>query len=285
MIRLLMLAFVAFFLATAGIGAAETRNPEVLRVALLPDEDASTIIQDNAGLEAHLEAQLGKEVELIVTVDYATMISAMVNKHIDLGYFGPLSYCMAALRADIEPFAAKLKKGSTTYQAVVIGNVAAGVDSIAKIKGKRVAYGDPASTSSHLIPKSMIMAEGIRPDDHYKEEFTGAHDAVARTVALGHAQAGGLSKPIFESLVAKGTVDSAKVQVLAESAPFPQYPWAMQSDLEPALKQQIRQAFYSLQDKAVLKPLKAEGFAPIDDDAYDVVRELARLLDMDLSKP
>jgi phosphonate transport system substrate-binding protein len=210
------------------------------------------------------------------------MIGAMVNKHIDLGYFGPLSYCMAGNRAEIEPFAAKKKKGSTTYHSVVIANTAAGINSLADISGKKVAYGDPAFTSSHLIPKSILMAAGLKPEESYTEEFVGAHDAVARLVSLGHAQAGGLSKPIFESPVAKGTIDGDKVKVLQVSKPFPQYPWAMQKDLDSALKEQIRQAFYQLDDKAVLKPLKAEGFAPITNADYDVVRDLARLLDLKL---
>jgi phosphonate transport system substrate-binding protein len=59
----------------------------------------------------------------------------------------------------------------------------------------------------------------------------------------------------------------------------------MQSDLADELKRRIKQAFYELHEADVLGPLKAEGFAPIDDQDYDSIRELARLLDLDLSKP
>jgi phosphonate transport system substrate-binding protein len=93
---------------------------------------------------------------------------------------------------------------------------------------------------------------------------------------------GGLSKPIFEGLVAKGTIDGDSVKVLQVSKPFPQYPWAMQNDLDGELKDKIRKAFYALDDQAVLKKLKAESFAPISDSDYDVVRDLARLLDLKL---
>lgn len=59
---------------------------------------------------------------------------------------------MAKSKSDIEAFAAIVKKGSATYQGVVIGNVATGVTTLADIKGKDMAFGDPASTSSHWYP-------------------------------------------------------------------------------------------------------------------------------------
>ena len=49
--------------------AAQPSNPARLRVALLPDENASTIIQNAAPLKAYLEKALGKEIELVVTTD------------------------------------------------------------------------------------------------------------------------------------------------------------------------------------------------------------------------
>ena len=145
----------AFSLGTA-VQAAES-DPDTLRVALLPDEDAATIIKQNKGLKDYLESTLGKKVKLVVTTDYSSMIEAMRFGRLELGYFGPLSYTLAKSKADIEPFAARMKKGSTTYHAVLIGNTAAGVVSIADVKGKQVAYGDIASTSSHLIPKKMWL--------------------------------------------------------------------------------------------------------------------------------
>jgi phosphonate transport system substrate-binding protein len=260
------------------------RNPDVLKVALLPDESPSTIIKDNEALKQYLSGRLEKPVELIVTTDYSSMIEAVRHGRIDVAYFGPLSYCLAKSKCDIEPFAAKLQHGATTYESVVVANVEAGIETLADMKGRQVAYGDKASTSSHLIPKSMLAAEGLLAGRDYEEVFVGNHDAVLMNVARGNAQAGGLSKPIFESLIERRFVQPEQVKVIGESKSFPQYPWAMQADLAGDLKQRIKQAFYELDDPAVLEPLKAEGFAPIGDGDYDSIRELAKLLDLDLTK-
>ncbi len=271
--------------AVCSIGHASSNpDPETLKVALLPDENASTVIKNNKPLEIYLEKELGKKIELVVTTDYSSMIEAMRHGRIDMAYFGPMSYVLAKQKSDIEPFAAMKQKGSTTYQSVLIANTGAGIAKISDIVNKNVAYGDKASTSSHLIPKSILAENGLKAGENYREHFAGAHDAVAMAVQNGHAQAGGLSKPIFESLVQRGLVDPNKVKVLAESKPYPQYPWTMRSNLKPELKEKIRAAFLNLKDPEVLKPFKADGFGPISDKDYDVVRSLGTLLKLDLSK-
>lgn len=277
MLKKLLMAFAVLFM-TANAAQAADANPDTLRVALLPDEDAATIIKDNQALKDHLEKALGKKVKLVVTTDYSSMIEAMRFGRLELGYFGPLSYTLAKSKSDIEAFAARLKKGSSTYKSVVIVNKTAGIKTFADIKGTDVAYGDTASTSSHLIPKSILRSNGLTEGKDYKEHFLGAHDAVAVAVQAGNAKAGGLSKPIFESLVNKGIISLDKVMVLQESAPFPQYPWTMRSDLDPALKDKIRDAFLNLKDKKILKPFKADGFAAISDADYNVVRDLQKSL-------
>ncbi|MEO0946845.1 MAG: phosphate/phosphite/phosphonate ABC transporter substrate-binding protein [Cyanobacteria bacterium J06641_5] len=261
---------------------ATAENPAKLVVALLPDENAATIIQDNQEFESYLEAVLGKDVELFVSTDYSSMIEAAAKERIDLAYFGPLSYVLAKTKGEIEAFAARERNGAVTYTSLIIGNAEAGIDSIAKIKGNTVAFGDPASTSSRLIPQLVLANGELNPQDDYEFVFLGAHDAVAVAVQNGHAQAGGLSRPIFDALVEKGTIDTSKVVVIEESAPIPQYPWTMRSSLDPELKAQIRAAFYELEDESVLKPFKAERFAPIEDGDYNIIRRSAEILGLDL---
>lgn len=279
-----LLALLGALTIALGAHAAPNPDPQTLKVALLPDENASTVIKNNQPLKDYLESTLGKKVELIVTTDYSSMIEAMRFGRIDLAYFGPLSYVLARQKSEIEPFVALKANGSTTYQSVIIANTSAGITRVEDIKGRNMAFGDKASTSSHLIPKSVLAEKKLDAGRDYQEHFVGSHDAVAMAVQNGHAQAGGLSRPIFESLVERKIIDPAKVAVLEYSKPFPQYPWTMRSNLNPELKEKIRAAFLNLKDPAVLKPFKAEGFDVITDKHYDVVRNLGPLLKIDLSK-
>jgi len=270
---------------TLGKAAAQqAQHPSKLRVALLPDENASTLIQNAQPLKKYLEGVLKKDIELIVTTDYSSMIEAMRFGRIEIAYFGPLSYVLAKSKAPgIEPFAVGVTKGSPTYKSVIVARAGGQVASLADIKGKTMGYGDVASTSSHLIPRALLARNGLLGDTDYKFVYLGAHDAVARAVQAGQVSAGGLSQDIFQVLLAKGTIDGNRVIVLAESDPIPNYPIVMQGTLDPDLKAAIKSAFLALKDAEVLKTFRAEAFAATDDRAYDILRETAKILNLDLS--
>ncbi len=264
---------------------AQSKDPERLRVALLPDENTATIIQNAQPLKVHLEKALGKSIELIVTTDYSSMIEAMRFGRIEVAYFGPFSYVLAKSKApEIEPFAVGIERGSPTYNSVIIAQKDGPVKSIADIKGKPFAFGDQASTSSHLAPRAHLQQKGLEGDKDYKVVHLGTHDSVARSVQAGQVPAGALSKPILDSLIARKSVDADKIVELEMTAPIPNYPLVMQGNLAPALKNAIRAAFLDLKDPTILKTFRADGFAPTDDKAYDVLRETARVLQLDLAK-
>ena len=147
-----------------------------------------------------------------------------------------------------------------------------------------MAYGDQASTSSHLIPKSILQENGLTAKTNYEEHFVGSHDAVAVNVANGNADAGGLSEVIFNSLLSRGLIDKADIKVIGYSKDYPQYPWAMRSNLNNDLKQKIKVTFINLDNAEVLKSFKAEGFAAVTDSDYDVIRDMGSLLKIDLAK-
>jgi phosphonate transport system substrate-binding protein len=107
---------------------------------------------------------------------------------------------------------------------------------------------------------------------------------VARAVQNGQVPAGALSKAIFETLIARKVVDESKLKVIATSDPIPNYPMVMQGNLDPALKDAIRKAFIELKDADILKAFRVQGFAPTDDKAYDVLRDAAKILQLDLTK-
>ncbi len=265
---------------------AQGRDPSTLRVALLPDENAATLIQNAQPLKAYLERTLNKKIEIIVTTDYSSMIEAMRFGRIEVAYFGPFSYVLAKSRAPaIEPFAVGVERGAPTYNSVLIANAAGDVKALADIKGKPFAFGDQASTSSHLAPRAYLLKTAqLDGEKDYKPVFLGTHDAVARAVQAGQVPAGALSKPILDSLIAKKIIDPSKIVQIGLSDPIPNYPIVMQGNLTPALKESVRGAFLDMKDKEVLKSFRVEGFVATDDKSYDVLRDTATVLKLDLGK-
>lgn len=265
---------------------AQGKDPSRLRVALLPDENAASIIQNAQPLKRYLEQTLKKDVEITVTTDYSSMIEAMRFGRIEVAYFGPFSYVLAKSKAPtIEPFAVGVERGSPTYQSVLIATAGGPVKTLADVRGKPFGFGDQASTSSHLAPRAHLLKKyQLDGEKDYRPVHLGTHDAVARAVQAGQVPAGALSKPILDNLIARGTVDASKIVQLDLSAPIPNYPIVMQGDLKPELKQAIRAAFLDMKDAEVLKAFRVQGFAATNDAAYDVLRETATVLNLDLGR-
>ncbi|NIM31117.1 MAG: phosphate/phosphite/phosphonate ABC transporter substrate-binding protein [Pseudomonas stutzeri] len=265
---------------------AQGKDPARLRVALLPDENAASIIQNAQPLKRYLEQTLKKDVEITVTTDYSSMIEAMRFGRIEVAYFGPFSYVLAKSKAPtIEPFAVGVERGSPTYQSVLIATAGGPVKTLADVRGKPFGFGDQASTSSHLAPRAHLLKKyQLNGEKDYRPVHLGTHDAVARAVQAGQVPAGALSKPILDNLIARGTVDASKIVQLDLSAPIPNYPIVMQADLKPELKQAIRAAFLDMKDAEVLKAFRVQGFAATDDAAYNVLRETATVLKLDLGR-
>ena len=268
------------------LAKAQTRDPARLRLALLPDENASTIVQNAQPLRAHLSQVLGRDVQVVVTTDYSSMIEAMRFGRIEIAYFGPFSYVLAKSRAEgIEPFAVGVERGSPTYRSIIIATAGGPVRKLEDLRGHPVAFGDQASTSSHLVPRATILQRtGLAGEKDFRVVHVGTHDAVARTVESGRAPVGALSEPIFLSLLARNIIRRDRLVDLAFSDPIPNYPMVMQGDLAPTLKQAIRDAFLTLDNPELLRNFRVQRFAPTTDAAYDVLRDTARILNLDLSR-
>ena len=116
---------------------------------------------------------------------------------------------MAGDKIDLEPFAARLKRGSTTYQSIIAG-VGVDVKKIKDIKGKglQVAFGDQASTSG-FTPKYTMMKYSVMPGTDYKENFV---VLMMQLRNVDQERALVASRPIFEKLVARKTINPKRLK-------------------------------------------------------------------------
>ena len=185
---------------------------------------------------------------------------------------------------EIEPFAVGVEKGKPNYQSILIANVDGPVKELKDVKGHPFAFGDQASTSSHLAPRAHLAKNGLIGDVDYKVVHLGKHDAVARAVAAGQVPVGALSEPIFRTLVDGGKIDASKVRQIALSDAIPNYPMTVQGYLKPDLKAAIKKSFLDLKDPTILKLFRVEGLAVATDKDYDVLRDMARILQLDIAK-
>ena len=267
---------------TSQVDAIKSRgkDPPTLVLGLLPDRKAIDVISENNILGLYLEEVLNKEIKLIVSSSYSEMIKAGTEGKIDIGYFGPVSYTLAKAKYDIEPFASPIRSGLTTYRSIIIVNNKNNISTLEELKESRVAFGDRASTSSRLYPQLMLSLAGLEYKKDYEVIYYGSHDNVALAVQSGKADAGGIGSYNFSKMIQEGSIDPLKIKVLAKSPPIPRDPWTMRANLSPELKEKIRIAFITLDNKDILKTFGAEGFAEVSDKDYNGIRKAIEILQL-----
>jgi phosphonate transport system substrate-binding protein len=259
---------------------------ESLTIGLIPSEDPRTMSTEYKPLVDYLSGALGMEVRSFVATDYNGVIEALRSKKLDVAMLGPFSYVLAAAVADVEAFGVpETGKAGVSYHAVIITRKDRGFKTLADLKGRNFAFVDPSSTSGHLFPKAALVKLGYDPDAFFgRVLFSGGHDASALSVQNGKVDAAAVADALLEAAYARGVVNRDDIQVLWTSEPIPTVPYAMRKDLPEDLRKRVRAAFFAIHDLPIGSHATIVRVDPIDDSAYDGVRETAKVLKLDLKK-
>lgn len=284
----------------AGCGQAKKEQPggtsggasqelKVLRLGLIPAEDQEEMLKRFGPTIAYLEKKLGVKVEHFVATDYTGIIEAMRSGKIDVAFFGPFSYILAADKANAESFAVGVRKsGKSTYQSIILTHKDSGIKSLDDLKGKDFAFVDPASTSGNLFPRVILRKAGIDPEKDFKSViYAGGHDAVELAVKNKKVAAGADNDITYEKMVGQKLISADENIILAKSDPIPGSPIVYRKDLPEELRKKIKDAFLTMhqEDAAALG-----GYGDIirydeaKDNEYNVIRETAKILNLDLNK-
>lgn len=210
---------VSTLLAASLAGASAATFARDLVMGLIPAENNEEMIKTFEPMRAYLEKKLGQKVKVYTATDYAGVIEAMRKKRVDIAWFGPPSYYLAEMEAGAEPFAVGIRQGSDspTYKSMLIAPCGNGIHSIADLKGKSVAFVDPASTSGGLVPTCMVKKEtGKMPQDYFgKFTYAGSHDAAELAVKNKTVDAAADNDITYGKMLDKGLISEQSNCVIA----------------------------------------------------------------------
>jgi len=254
---------------------------QVFRVTAIPDESPTELARKAAPLMKYLESKLGVKVEYTPVTDYAAAVETLVNRKVDLAWFGGFTFVQAHVRSGGKVLPLVQREEDTRFRSVFITTDPA-IKTLADLKGKDLSFGSPSSTSGHLMPRSFLLQAGLNPDKDFKRvAFSGAHDATIAAVAAGKVQAGALNISVWEKFVADGKVDPTKVRVFFTTPPYYDYNWTVHADMPAALREKLTQALLALsrdsaEGKEILELQRATKFVPAQVGQYKGIEAAAR---------
>lgn len=268
--------FTAFALAGAAVQAQQ-----VFRITAIPDESPTELARKAAPLVKYLEAKLGTRVEFTPVTDYAAAVEALVNKQVDLAWFGGFTFVQANQRSGGKVLPLVQREEDEKFRSVFITTNPA-IRSLADLKGRNLSFGSQSSTSGHLMPRSFLLAAGVDPDkDLRRVAYSGAHDATVAAVASGKVDAGALNISVWDKLVADRKVDAGKVRVFHTTQPYYDYNWAVHADMPAAQREKLARAFTDLsaatpEGKQILELQRATRFVRTRVENYKGIEAAAR---------
>jgi phosphonate transport system substrate-binding protein len=261
--------------------AAVAQAAETLRVSAIPDEAPTELLRKFEPLGKYLSQQLGMEVKFVPVADYPAVVESLANDRLDMAWLGGFTFVQVHLKdPKATPLVQREQDAKFTSKFITANP---DVKSLADLKGKSFAFGSISSTSGSLMPRYFMLKEdNIKPEGYFSRvAYSGAHDATVAWVQAGKVDGGVLNASVWQKLVDAGKVDTSKVKVFATTPEYYDYNWTVRGNMEPALKEKIKQAFLNLDPakpdhKAILDLQAASRFIETNPENYQGTEQAAR---------
>jgi phosphonate transport system substrate-binding protein len=215
-----------------------------------------------------LSSELGMEVGYTPVASYEALIDAFAHNKVDVAFVGVVSYVEARQRAGVRVILQPIRDGRSYYRGAFVVPRDSAIQSIADLRGKRVAFVDQFSTAGYLYPRKLLLDAGFDPArDLGSIVFAGGHAQVVEMVAKGDVDAGACFKGARRFLA-----DPDTVRELVYTELIPNDPVVVRESLPPGVVQRLREIFLDLRfqphAKVFFELMDLEGFLPATDDVY-----------------
>jgi phosphonate transport system substrate-binding protein len=277
----------AGFLSAAALSFGLLLQPlaqaqQVFKVTTIPEEAATEQVRKFGPIVKYLESRLGMKVEFIPVSDYPAAVEAMVNKNVDMVWFGGFTFVQASVRSGGKVIPIAQREEDTKFQSVFITKSDSGIKTLNDLKGKQVSFGSQSSTSGHLMPRSYLLQANIDPDKDFKRvAYSGAHDATIASVVSGKVDAAALDITVWNKFVKEGKVDTKDVNVFFTTPGYFNYNWAVHADMPAAMRERVAKALIDIdpstpQGKEILDLNRATRYIPTRAENYRGIETAAR---------
>ncbi|MTI95941.1 MAG: phosphate/phosphite/phosphonate ABC transporter substrate-binding protein [Firmicutes bacterium] len=280
-LALIIVLVVAFSLA----GCAQPE--EELVMGFVPMRDAESLIESVEPLAEMLSEELGVKVRPFTAVNYVSVVEGLGSGQVDFGFIPPFSYLLANSESEAQVILTALRSdGLPFYRSQILARADSDI-SIEDLYGLRVAFVDPASTSGYLYPAAHLINLGYDIDKDFNLVYAGGHDRGLQALLNGDVDVAAVFLDARERYKAEFPQAMDDTVQLAVTDPIPNISVTVAGGMDEEMAQRLATALLNIaEDEAGAEMLRElfdmYGFVPATDSDYDIVRQTARTLDVDL---
>jgi phosphonate transport system substrate-binding protein len=274
-LSIMVLIGVAIFLVPVDRATARSFGDSSgsLTLAVHPFVSPREVIKRFRPLAEYISRKLDRKVSVRVGKDYSEHIQFIGENRVDIAFLGPAPYILMLEKYGNKPMIARFEiKGKPFFQGKIIVRDSSPIKTLADLKGRRFAFGDPASTMSHIVPRYMLRQAGVKADVLQSHAFLGSHNNVAFGVLSGDYDAGAVKEGVFYKFQAKG------LRALASTPKISEHLFVARSDLSKTLVKKIQKILFQLhkdkEGRAAMVAIKNSmtRMVPVKLSEYDNLR-------------
>lgn len=241
----------------------ETIDPDVLFFAYVPVEDPAVYVDMFRPFLDHMEEVTGKDIRYFSAQSYAAQVEAMRSGRLHIAGMSTGTTVFAVNLAGFIPFSIMgTEDGQYGYRLQTITHVQTDITNLEDLQGRTVAHTEEASNSGNQAPRALLPEEGLTPGEDYEVTYSGGHDSSILGVYNEDYPAAHVASSVLDRMAARGEVDMSDIRIIFESQAFPTTAFGFAHNLDPQLKESIKEAFFTYEFEGT--PL-GEEFADVDE--------------------
>nr|WP_321457636.1 phosphonate ABC transporter substrate-binding protein [uncultured Cohaesibacter sp.] len=294
MFKKIVLAAVSVAALVASASAPSFAAEKVFRIGILGGENQADRLRNYQCLVDQLPAAIGVDkVSLFPSADYDGTIQGLLGGTLDYAELGASGYAKTYLTDPdaVDPILTTVQMdGSTGYHSVMVARKDSGMTKLEDMKGKKLGFADPDSTSGFLIP-SVTLPEAVgAPVEEFfgSTGFGGGHENLVLEVVKGTFDAGttwasgvgkfedGYTSGNLRKMVDKGILDMNDLVQLWISPLIPNGPLVVRASLDAEIKAKFKDFMMNLPktDPACFSAVEGgdfTGFTEVNPDFYKAI--------------
>jgi phosphonate transport system substrate-binding protein len=272
--------------ATAGLVLATrigAKPRERLVLAFIPQDNPEKLVGDIEVISSYLSKEINVPVSGFVAPDHAAAVAALRNGDADISFMGALPYVLANAEVGAEVILSAIYRGKPTYTCRIFVRRDSGIDTLADLKGRTIAFADQVSESGYLYPLDVFVQKGLLkrgadPKSFFgKIFFAAGYQRAIQAMATGLVDAAGVSEHAELFLTPE---QLAEVKWIAESKPVPSHVVVARKGLDAVLRERFAAAMLKLNEpdnRSLLQHVYGpDGYVKGDPAAFDGIKQLAK---------
>jgi phosphonate transport system substrate-binding protein len=228
-----------------------------------------------------IAAAISKAIDADVTFKtsstYQMFMDKLNEQAFDIAYVQPFDYVHIADKYGYKPLAAMSEPLATMFVVKVDSNI----EGFEDLRGKKIGFPPPVAAVSYL-GKAYLKKRGFDLNKDIKISHFKSHLSCLQQVVIGTIDACGTAGPMVRYFQYRMGLHT---KVIGESPSIPHVLFATHPRVKEEDRKMILKVILSWskteEGKEMLKRSKLNSYNPITDDAYDVVRDLKKTLDLE----